>query len=104
MALGYAPVRPSRCLPRDATIREVFAAAPTALREARRPGEAAPGGRIVLRLARRAPFAWPALLRSLELRALPGVEEVVDGVYRRSLRLPNGPALVELADDGRPPI
>jgi len=84
----------------NATIREVFATAPTALREARRPGEAAPSGRIVLLLVRRAPFAWPALLRFLALRAVPGVEEVVDGVYRRSLRLPHGPAIAELADDG----
>jgi AraC family transcriptional regulator of adaptative response / DNA-3-methyladenine glycosylase II len=84
----------------NATIREVFAATPTALREERRPGEVAPGGRIVLRLARRAPFAWPALLRFLALRAVAGVEEVVDGVYRRSLRLPHGPGIVELADDG----
>ncbi len=84
----------------NATIREVFAASPTALREARRPGERTPGGRIVLRLARRAPFAWSALLRFLETRAVPGVEEVVDGIYRRSLRLPHGPAIVELTDDG----
>ncbi len=55
---------------------------------------------MVLRLARRAPFAWPALLHFLASRAVPGVEEVVDGVYRRSLRLPHGPAIVELADDG----
>ncbi|HYN48186.1 MAG TPA: AlkA N-terminal domain-containing protein [Candidatus Nanopelagicales bacterium] len=85
----------------NATIREVFATAPTALRESRRPGVAAPSGRIVLRLARRAPFAWPALLRFLALRAVPRVEEVVDDTYRRSLRLPHGPAIVELADDGQ---
>jgi AraC family transcriptional regulator of adaptative response / DNA-3-methyladenine glycosylase II len=84
----------------NATIREVFATAPTTLREAHRPGAAAPSGRIALRLARRAPFAWPALLHFLALRAVPGVEEVVDHIYRRSLRLPHGPAIVELADDG----
>jgi len=84
----------------NATIQEVFATAPTGLREARRPGATAPGGRIVLRLARRAPFAWPALLHFLALRAVPGVEEVVDGIYRRGLRLPHGPAVVELGDDG----
>jgi AraC family transcriptional regulator of adaptative response / DNA-3-methyladenine glycosylase II len=84
----------------NATIRDVFAMAPTGLREARRPGRPAPSGRIVLRLARRAPFAWPALLRFLAARAVPGIEEVVDGVYRRSLRLPHGAAVVELADDG----
>ena len=82
------------------TIRQVFAVAPTSLRAARRPGEAAPTGRITLRLARRAPFAWPQLLRFLAVRAVPGVEEVRDGIYRRSLRLPHGPAIVELADDG----
>jgi AraC family transcriptional regulator of adaptative response / DNA-3-methyladenine glycosylase II len=84
----------------NATIQEVFATAPTALREVRRPGAIAPSGRIVLRLARRAPFAWPALLRFLAVRAVPGVEEVVDGIFRRSLRLPHGPAVVELGDDG----
>ena len=85
----------------NATIQEVFATAPTALREVRRPGAIAPSGRIVLRLARRAPFAWPALLRFLAVRAVPGVEEVVDGIFRRSLRLPHGPAVVELGDDGQ---
>ena len=84
----------------NATIREVFGLAPTALRQARRPGESTPGGTIVLRLARRAPFAWRTLLGFLAVRAVPGVEEVVDGVYRRSLRLPHGPAIAELVDDG----
>ncbi len=84
----------------NATIREVFASAPTELRASRRPGEPAPGGRVVLRLARRAPFAWSALLGFLAVRAVPGVEEVVDGSYRRSLRLPHGPGVVELVDAG----
>ncbi len=94
-AAGFASLRQF-----NATIREVFAAVPTALRRARRPGEAAPNGRIVLRLARRSPFAWGELLAFLAVRAVPGVEEVADGAYRRSLRLPHGPAVVELVDDG----
>jgi AraC family transcriptional regulator of adaptative response / DNA-3-methyladenine glycosylase II len=84
----------------NATIRDVFAASPTALREARRPGAGVPGGRIVLRLARRAPFAWPELLEFLAARAVPGVEAVDGATYRRTLHLPHGPAIVELADDG----
>jgi AraC family transcriptional regulator of adaptative response / DNA-3-methyladenine glycosylase II len=80
----------------NATIREVFASPPLALRAARRPGAPMPSGRIVLRLARREPFAWEALLAFLAARAVPGVEEVDGGVYRRSLRLPHGPAIVEL--------
>jgi len=49
------------------------------------------------RLSTRAPFAGDALLAFLARRAIPGVEEVVDGVYRRSLRLPRGLGTVELA-------
>jgi AraC family transcriptional regulator of adaptative response / DNA-3-methyladenine glycosylase II len=84
----------------NATIREVFGAAPTALRAVPRPGAAAPRGRVVLHLSRREPFAWEPLLAFLASRAVPGVEEVVDGTYRRSLRLPHGPAIAELADGG----
>lgn len=94
-AAGFGSLR--QC---NATIRQVFAVTPTELRARRRPEAAAPAGRVVLRLARRAPFAWDALLAFLEARAVPGVEEVLDGVFRRSLRLPHGPAIVELADGG----
>jgi AraC family transcriptional regulator of adaptative response / DNA-3-methyladenine glycosylase II len=36
----------------------------------------------------------------LRQRAVPGVEEVVGGVYRRSLALPGGAGVVELAPEG----
>lgn len=56
---------------------------------------------LVVRLPFRAPFDGGALLAWLAARAVPGVEEVTDGAYRRSLRLPHGPGVVELvpADD-----
>lgn len=92
-AAGFGSLR--QC---NATIREVFAASPTELRARRRREAGGPAGRVELRLARRPPFAWAALLAFLEARAVPGVEEVVGGLYRRSLRLPHGPAIVELAD------
>jgi AraC family transcriptional regulator of adaptative response / DNA-3-methyladenine glycosylase II len=41
-----------------------------------------------------------ALIAFLAQRAVPGVEEVDDGAYRRSLRLPNGPGVVELRPAG----
>lgn len=43
---------------------------------------------IVLRLAHRRPYAARPLLDFLAARAVPGVEEVADGTYRRTLRLP----------------
>ncbi len=49
-----------------------------------------------MRLPFRAPFDGGALLGWLAARAVPGVEEVSGDVYRRSLRLPGGPGVVEL--------
>jgi AraC family transcriptional regulator of adaptative response / DNA-3-methyladenine glycosylase II len=95
-AAGFASLRQF-----NATVREVFAASPTELRERRRrgPGPHVPN-RTEIRLARRAPFDFRSLLGFLETRAIPGIEEVVGDTYRRSLRLPHGPATVEVADDG----
>ena len=47
-----------------------------------------------LRLPYQAPFAVDTLLSFLGARALPGVEEVDDGTYRRSVRLLDGGAAV----------
>jgi AraC family transcriptional regulator of adaptative response / DNA-3-methyladenine glycosylase II len=52
---------------------------------------------VVARLQTREPFDGPAVVAHLAARAVPGVEEVVDGRYRRSLRTPVGPAVVELS-------
>ena len=52
---------------------------------------------LVVRLPFRAPFDGDALLTWLAARAVPGVEEVDGDVYRRSLRLPRGPGVLELA-------
>ncbi|PZF93615.1 bifunctional transcriptional activator/DNA repair enzyme AdaA, partial [Micromonospora deserti] len=85
-AAGFGSVRQF-----NDTVREVYGVAPSELRTAlgRCP---APGGAgtITLRLAYRPPLHARALLDFLALRALPGVEEVRDGTYRRGLRLPHG--------------
>jgi AraC family transcriptional regulator of adaptative response / DNA-3-methyladenine glycosylase II len=52
---------------------------------------------LVVRLSFRAPFDGSAMLGWLAARAVPGVEEADGDVYRRSLRLPGGPGVVELA-------
>jgi AraC family transcriptional regulator of adaptative response / DNA-3-methyladenine glycosylase II len=52
---------------------------------------------VVLRLPYRAPLDSAGLISFLGRRAVPGVEEVVDSVYRRSLRLPHGAGTVELS-------
>lgn len=110
-AAGFQSVRQF-----NATVREIFAMTPTELRaHARRGGRAEEGGAIELRLPYRAPLDAEGLIAFLALRAVPGVEEVVDGdpgdaaaaaggagepagvgAYRRSLRLPHGAGVVEL--------
>lgn len=80
-----------------ATVGEVFATTPGELRtRARRHGRAEQSGAIALRLPYRAPLDGEGLISFLGLRAVAGVEAVVDGAYRRSLCLPHGAGTVEL--------
>ena len=50
----------------------------------------------VLHLDARPPFDGAGVLRWLAARAVPGIEEIGDGGYRRTLRLPGGPGVVEV--------
>jgi AraC family transcriptional regulator of adaptative response / DNA-3-methyladenine glycosylase II len=55
---------------------------------------------LPLRLPYRQPFAADTLLSFLRARALPGVEEVRDGTYRRSVRVASGgTAVIELTPE-----
>jgi AraC family transcriptional regulator of adaptative response / DNA-3-methyladenine glycosylase II len=49
-----------------------------------------------VRLDCQSPFDGAALLEFLARRAVAGIEEVVSGTYRRSLRLPHGAGVVQL--------
>ncbi|GAA4541396.1 DNA-3-methyladenine glycosylase 2 family protein [Mycobacterium paraffinicum] len=84
------------------TVRSVFDNAPTKLR--RRAADpsgagklrAASAGTVSLRLPVRTPFAYEGVFGHLAAGTVPGCEEVRDGAYRRSLRLPFGSAVVAL--------
>ena len=128
-AAGFASIRQF-----NATIQEVFAVTPTLLRERRgrsrgkasRGGQgevprrtrgvrrgavlAAPGtdplapGLIRLRLPYRVPVDLDRMLGFLAARAIPGVESVEAGRYRRTLMLPNGTGIMSVgagADAGK---
>ncbi|MGW0431687.1 DNA-3-methyladenine glycosylase 2 family protein [Micromonospora sp. NPDC003197] len=95
-AAGFGSVRQF-----NDTIREVYAAAPSQLRESARRsvtpvGGTTSAGTINLRLAYRPPLHADALLDFLTLRTIAGVEEAGNGSYRRGLRLPHGTAEVTL--------
>ncbi len=94
-AAGFSSVRQF-----NDTVRDVFAASPSQLRSKRSSAPIAPGT-ISLRLAYRPPFHAASLFAFLASRAVPGVEEFVDGTYRRVLSLPRAAGIVELtASDG----
>lgn len=91
-AAGFQSVRQF-----NSTIQEIFAVTPTGLRvRAQRHGQAQDSGALALRLPYRSPLDAQGLISFLGLRAVPGVEEVHDGAYRRSMRLPHGSGTVEL--------
>jgi AraC family transcriptional regulator of adaptative response / DNA-3-methyladenine glycosylase II len=97
-AAGFSSVRQF-----NDTIRAAYGRTPTELRrtvakEGQRRHAAGPGGPGVLtvRLAFREPLHWERLLRFFADRAVAGVEEVRDGAYRRTLRLPHGHGTVAL--------
>jgi AraC family transcriptional regulator of adaptative response / DNA-3-methyladenine glycosylase II len=52
-----------------------------------------------VRLPATEPFDGEGLLAFLGARAIPGVEEVVDGTYRRAVRLEHGAGIVEVTPD-----
>jgi AraC family transcriptional regulator, regulatory protein of adaptative response / DNA-3-methyladenine glycosylase II len=90
-AAGFASVRQF-----NDTVREVFGRTPSEVRgragvRGEEPGE------IRLRLPYRTPIALEHMLGFLGVRAVPGVEEFVDGAYRRVLSLPHGTGVVELS-------
>ena len=92
-ASGFASVRQF-----NDTVREVFATTPTQLRRRATSGTKPPrtAGILDLRLTHRQPFDGAAMVRWLGRRAVPGIEETADGVYRRTLRLPHASGVAEL--------
>jgi AraC family transcriptional regulator, regulatory protein of adaptative response / DNA-3-methyladenine glycosylase II len=80
----------------NASMREIFARAPSELRCSATGASARGAGAVQLRLPYRAPCDVAGLLEFFVARAVAGVEEVADGVYYRSLRLPHGAGVVAL--------
>ena len=64
----------------------LFASPPAALRR-QRHGSTPGSSELTLSLSYRPPFDWKALLGFFAARAIPGVEHVADGVYRRTIEL-----------------
>ena len=88
------------------TMREVFRAAPHELRaRRRRTDRLATDGGLTLRLplvaqSSGAGFSWDRVLEVLAGRAVPGVEEVAERVYRRTIALDGDAGVLEIRPGG----
>jgi AraC family transcriptional regulator, regulatory protein of adaptative response / DNA-3-methyladenine glycosylase II len=82
-------------------MREVFSAPPRDLRDRRRRADrlAADGG-LAIRLPFEPPFDWDATAAFFARTAVPGVESVSDGVYRRTISLDGDPGMLEVRPGG----
>jgi AraC family transcriptional regulator of adaptative response / DNA-3-methyladenine glycosylase II len=90
MAAGFGSIRRF-----NDTFLALYKRPPSQLR--RRSVTASSAAPLVLRLAYRPPFDWNALLAFFTPRAIPGVEEVRDGIYRRVVRLDDHVALIAVS-------
>ncbi len=81
--------------------RDLFRATPGDLRNRRRRADrlVADGG-LALRLPFRPPLDWDVMLGYLALRAIPGVESVRDGTYRRTVEVDGDPGVIEVRRGG----
>jgi AraC family transcriptional regulator, regulatory protein of adaptative response / DNA-3-methyladenine glycosylase II len=95
-AAGFGSVRQL-----NRACNEVFRQSPRALRARRRVTDrlAADGG-LLLRLPFKGRLDWPAMLDYFAARASPGVEDVFDGVYRRTIVVDGDPGVIELLPGG----
>ena len=96
LAAGFHSVRQF-----NDTIRDVFASTPGEMRDRSSRARPRAPGVVELRLSCREPFDGAALLRFLALRAVPGLEDVSAGAYRRALTLAHGIGIVELTPAAR---
>lgn len=93
-AAGFSSIRQF-----NDTVREVCDDTPTRLRARaakRFDRRASAAGTVTLRLPVRLPFAPEGVFGHLAASAVPGCEEVRDGSFRRTLRLPVGTGVVSL--------
>src|SRR5205814_6183549 len=68
-------------------------------------GRGTPGAvHVVIRLGYRPPLDWAGMLAFLGERAIPGVEEVAGGVYRRAVAVADATGVVEVAPDPARPV
>jgi AraC family transcriptional regulator of adaptative response / DNA-3-methyladenine glycosylase II len=93
MAAGFGSIRRF-----NETFQQLYDRPPGRLRRLGGPDETASHGEAVrLTLAYQPPYDWDAMLAFLAARAIPGVESVERGAYRRTLAIGEAAGRIEVA-------
>lgn len=85
-------------------MQRTYGRAPGDLRRAISGGGSADAAGITLKLPFTPPYDWEGLLGFLALRAIPGVESVVEGRYRRTIALGNATGSVDVTPVAGAPV
>jgi len=88
LAAGFGSIRRF-----NAAFKKHYRLTPSKLRRLGDNGAGKSGG-ITLAVGYRPPYAWDKLIDFLDGRAIPGVEKVENGTYRRTVVLPKGNTLL----------
>ncbi|MGH9364620.1 MAG: AlkA N-terminal domain-containing protein [Thermoanaerobaculia bacterium] len=83
------------------SIRRLYGRTPSSLRRMRSFALRARQDEYIFRLSYRPPFDWESLVEFLAARAIPGVEEVVAGAYRRSFEHEGRHGILEVRHEKR---
>lgn len=94
MASGFGCVRRF-----NAAIRNTYHRTPSQIRRLSHHTGALPENQYFFRLRYRPPYDWNGMLRFLQPRATPGVEEVENGIYRRSISFRGATGCFEVSHD-----
>lgn len=94
MAAGFGSIRRF-----NDVFRQTYGRPPSDVRRLGRASSPSNSDEYVLRLAYRPPYDWEALLAFLAARAIPGVESVRDGVYRRTVAVRDCHGLIEVTPE-----
>ncbi len=80
----------------NAAVLATYGRSPRDLRRQADNGTAAAGTMLELSLSYRPPYDWAALIGFLAARAIPSVESVSAGIYRRTFRLDEAAGILEV--------
>jgi AraC family transcriptional regulator of adaptative response / DNA-3-methyladenine glycosylase II len=96
--LGASPIAGFGSIRRfNETFRDLFQRPPSALRRKSSASPESAEAGVTLRLRYRPPYDWDSMLGYLRVRAIPQVETVENGVYRRTVEIDGFIGSVEVA-------